>query len=80
MNTFLEIFVFVDHHGLNDEITTTTLTPRRHDSRNDALERDGPFCVVTGELAKYCDAAHQKQKQRCNIHDHSMRFFFNVLL
>jgi hypothetical protein len=42
MNTPLESFIFVDHRGLDDKITTTTLTPRRHDFRGDALVRDGP--------------------------------------
>ena len=64
MNTSLEIFIFVDHHGLDDKITTTTLTPRRRDFRADAVVRDGPFCVATGLEAKYCDATHLAPKSK----------------
>jgi len=46
------------------KITTTTLTPRRHDFRDDALKRDGPFCVATGEPAQFCDATHLAPKSK----------------
>jgi hypothetical protein len=49
----LENFILVDHHGLNDQITTTTPTRRcRHFRDVDVKERYGPFCVI------FCDAAH----------------------
>ena len=58
MNTSLEAFTFVDYHGLDEKITTTAQTPCRRAFRDDALERDGPFCVVTEVPTDICDAVH----------------------
>ena len=63
MNTSSESCIFVDHHGLDEKITTTTLTPRRHAFRDDALQRDA-FCVATGEPAQFCDATHLAPKSK----------------
>ena len=48
----------MDYCGLNERMTTSTLTLRRHKFRDEILERDGLFCVVTGHEAILCDAAH----------------------
>ncbi|KAI9465837.1 hypothetical protein BJY52DRAFT_1143807 [Lactarius psammicola] len=50
--------IFVDHKCLNDRITSSTQTNHRANFRQHTLERDGLFCVVTRDPAKYCDAAH----------------------
>ena len=50
--------IFVDYEGLNDQITSTDLTPRRSDFRNEVIKRDGLFCVITRLRAGHCDAAH----------------------
>ncbi|KAI0287844.1 hypothetical protein BC826DRAFT_737455 [Russula brevipes] len=50
---------FVDPHGINDRITTSSfLTHRRFDFRCAVALRDGDRCVVTIENASICDAAH----------------------
>ncbi|KAI0284486.1 hypothetical protein BC826DRAFT_1179330 [Russula brevipes] len=50
---------FVDPHGINDRITTSSfLTHRRFDFRCAVALRDGDRCVVTIENASTCDAAH----------------------
>jgi hypothetical protein len=76
----LDNFIFVDHHGLNDQITTTTLTRRRRHFRDEVEERDGPFCVITGTEAIFCDAAHLTPNckgHKVTFHDHSSMRFFN---
>jgi hypothetical protein len=49
---------FVDHEGLNEQLTSTSLTPHRYDFRQGIIRRDGSFCVITQDPASYCDAAH----------------------
>jgi hypothetical protein len=62
----LEEFIFVDYHGLNERITTSTLTLRRHNFRDEIVVRDGPFCVITGVDSGLCDAAHLIPKSKGN--------------
>ena len=51
-------FAFVDYNALNERITSSSQTQRRSNFRRDVLERDGMFCVFTGETQDVCDAAH----------------------
>ena len=44
--------------GLNDQITTSSITERRADFHDDVSKRDGGGCVFTGMGAAECDAAH----------------------
>ena len=60
----LENLIFVDYKGLNERMTTTTLTLRRHNFRNEILVRDGNYCVITGETSEDCDAAHLIPKSK----------------
>ncbi len=49
---------FVDFQGLNDQVTPSNIrTERMRNFRVQIVERDGS-CVITGELAEICDAAH----------------------
>ncbi|KAI0002169.1 hypothetical protein BJV74DRAFT_894451 [Russula compacta] len=49
----------VDLNGLNDQITTTSLTQHRSDfHHHDVAVRDGDCCVITKIEASICDAAH----------------------
>jgi hypothetical protein len=49
---------FVDFQGLNDQVTPSIIrTERSTNFRRKIVERDGS-CVITGELAERCDAAH----------------------
>ncbi|KAH9042303.1 hypothetical protein EDB84DRAFT_1559481 [Lactarius hengduanensis] len=50
--------IFVDYNGLVERATTTDGTPRRHDFRDEVIKRDGESCIITGESADICDAAH----------------------
>ncbi|KAH9033776.1 hypothetical protein EDB85DRAFT_2073737 [Lactarius pseudohatsudake] len=50
--------IFVDYEGLNDSMTSTDQTPRRDNFRREILARDGPFCVITRDVERSCDAAH----------------------
>ena len=50
--------VFVDHQGLNEQLTSSAQTARRGSFRNDVIRRDGPACVVTKAEKADCDAAH----------------------
>jgi hypothetical protein len=54
----LEECIFVDHEGLNDQITTTTQTDCRYNFREDVIEQDGPACIITRQRAAHCDAVH----------------------
>ena len=49
---------FIDHNALNDRITSTVKTERSAVFRSSVMERDGSVCVVTGNAANLCDAAH----------------------
>ena len=51
----------MDHEGLDDEITSSSQsnqTEGRANFRQQILDRDGPFCVITQEPAEDCDATH----------------------
>ena len=50
--------VLVDHEGLNDELTSTVLTQRRSNFRDDVIRRVGRACVVTQVAGLHCDAVH----------------------
>jgi hypothetical protein len=50
-----EPYVYVDYNVLNDRITSSAQMQRQHDFRGDVIERDGPFCIIMGEAAEYCD-------------------------
>ncbi|KAI0252791.1 hypothetical protein BJV78DRAFT_1281379 [Lactifluus subvellereus] len=50
--------IFVDYEGLNDRITTTSRTARRSNFREEVIQRDGFFCVITQQSGEHCDAAH----------------------
>ena len=54
-----EDLVFVDLKGLNERVTTSSATTARRSRRfrEQIVERDGS-CVITGEAAEHCDAAH----------------------
>jgi len=58
ISLFLGNCIFVDYRGLNDRITSTNQTGRWANFRQDVLERDGLFCVITQESAEHCGAAH----------------------
>ena len=64
MNTSLETCIFVDYHGRDEKITTTTQTPCHYAFRDNALERDGPFCVITKVPTDICDAVHLVPKSK----------------
>lgn len=53
-----EPYAYVDYNVLDDRIGSSVQTERRRDLRRDVIERDGPFCVITGELATDSDACH----------------------
>ena len=48
----------MDPYCLNEQMTSTELTPRRSNFRSDVMARDGGFCIVTGHDESDCDAAH----------------------
>jgi hypothetical protein len=48
---------FIDHNGLNERVTSTAKTPHATDFRKRIVNRDRS-CIVTGETADVCDAAH----------------------
>ncbi|KAH9072331.1 hypothetical protein EDB83DRAFT_216548 [Lactarius deliciosus] len=50
--------IFVDYGGLNETFTSTDSTPCRHDFRGEVVKRDGESCIITGQSADICDAAH----------------------
>ncbi|KAH9042306.1 hypothetical protein EDB84DRAFT_1436459 [Lactarius hengduanensis] len=52
------ICIFVDYNCLVERATTTDGTPRRHNFRDEVIKRDGESCIITGESADICDAAH----------------------
>src|SRR5258708_26629263 len=58
VSTSPEDCAFIDHEGLNEQLTSTEQTPRRHDFRGDVIRRDGHACVVTREAEEHCDAVH----------------------
>jgi len=47
-----------DLQGLNDHITSSSLTQRGADFREHISDRDGDHCVATAVEAEDCDAAH----------------------
>jgi hypothetical protein len=49
---------FIDHNALNDRITSTVKTERSAVFRSSVIERDGSVCVVIGNAADLCNAAH----------------------
>jgi len=53
-----EDFILVDYNGLNDQITSSAQMQCRSNFRDNVIERDGSFCVITQEPASDCDAAH----------------------
>ncbi|KAI0256175.1 hypothetical protein BJV78DRAFT_1169769, partial [Lactifluus subvellereus] len=50
--------IFVDHEGLNDQITSTSRTARRYNFREEVIRRDGSSCVITQRPEDECDAVH----------------------
>ncbi|KAH9172939.1 hypothetical protein EDB89DRAFT_821689 [Lactarius sanguifluus] len=50
--------IFVDYNCLVERATTTDGTSRRHNFRDEVIKRDGESCVITGQSADICDAAH----------------------
>ncbi|KAH9031355.1 hypothetical protein EDB85DRAFT_2241270 [Lactarius pseudohatsudake] len=52
------ICIFVDYNCFVERATTTDGTPRRHNFRDEVIKRDGESCIITGESADICDAAH----------------------
>lgn len=50
--------VYIDYNILNDRFTSSTQTQRRHNFRNDVIERDGQLCIFTQDPAEDCDASH----------------------
>jgi hypothetical protein len=53
----LELCLFVDYQGLNDNVTSSDRTPRSHTFRDNIIARDG-VCIVTRNAVRICDAAH----------------------
>lgn len=49
--------MLVDHQALNDRVTSSDMTPRRHNFKGDVLDRDH-HCIITQVYAIDCDAAH----------------------
>jgi len=49
---------FADPQGLNDRVTSSSLTERRNNFRRDVALRDGNRCVVTATEFIECQAAH----------------------
>jgi hypothetical protein len=58
--------IFVDHAGLNTRITTTEQTDRSSRFRQQVMQRDGVFCVITRALATECHAAHLIPRSKGN--------------
>ena len=52
-----ENLVFVDSKGLNERVTSSASAQHSGEFRGQILQRDGS-CVITGEEAELCDAAH----------------------
>ncbi|KAH9031358.1 hypothetical protein EDB85DRAFT_2089810 [Lactarius pseudohatsudake] len=50
--------IFVDYNCFVERATTTDGTSRRHDFRKEVIKRDGESCIITGQSADICDAAH----------------------
>jgi len=50
--------IYVDYNVLNDPITSSAQTQRRHDFRDDVIERDGQRCIITQQRGEDCDACH----------------------
>ncbi|KAG6834888.1 hypothetical protein H0H93_006637 [Arthromyces matolae] len=48
---------FIDIDGLNSEVTTSALTPRRLKFHKGVVKRDG-VCLITGDPEEVCQAAH----------------------
>jgi len=42
-----EPYVYVDYNVLNDPNTSSAQTQRRHDFRDDVIERDSQVCIIT---------------------------------
>jgi len=53
-----ESCIFVDSEVLNEQMTSTSLTDHSYKFREDIIQRDGSFCIITDEDATHCDAAH----------------------
>jgi hypothetical protein len=53
-----EPYVYVDYLVLNDRVTSSTQTQSREEFHDNVIERDGPFCIITREAARFCDASH----------------------
>jgi hypothetical protein len=51
---------------LIDRITSSAQTQHRHDFREDVIERDGQFCIITQHPAEDCDASHIIPKSKGN--------------
>ena len=63
---------FMDLNGLNDRVTSSSTARRSGEFRGQIVQRDGS-CVITGELAGRCDAAHlipRAKGDRGNVLDH----------
>lgn len=56
--------IFVDHDGLNDRPTSSTETLGCPKFRDDVLEPDGSFCVITREPEEDCDAVYLIPKNK----------------
>ena len=56
--------IFVDYEGLDEEFTeeitsdVKNLTERRCKFRNNVIQQDGQFCIITAVEAPYCNTAH----------------------
>ncbi|KAH9042299.1 hypothetical protein EDB84DRAFT_1576695 [Lactarius hengduanensis] len=50
--------IFVDYNCFVERATTTDGTSRRHNFRDEVIKRDGESCIITGQSADICDAAH----------------------
>jgi 5-methylcytosine-specific restriction endonuclease McrA len=61
LSFFTEPYAFIDYNVLNDHVTSYTQTTARRigqDFRDNIIERDGPFCIISQEPAEYCYGCH----------------------
>jgi hypothetical protein len=82
----LELCLFVDYQGLNDNVTSSDRTPRSNTFRANIIARDG-VCIVTRHVARHCDAAHLVPRSKGNAvrfpvnpYVSSMTFLSSILI
>lgn len=68
--------MLVDHQALNDRVTSSDMTPRRHNFKGDVLDRDH-HCIITQVYAIDCDAVHIIPKRKGDDVSQLGLFFFD---